>query len=102
MEPLIGHPLSRRHARGANRLERTAHYYTSIYLPYFVIQDPTLLVVLSAYRDRERCAAMRHDWRNGGPVLQEGMQPLLTGEVESIYLRPTARSLIRYHGDGAP
>jgi hypothetical protein len=45
-----------------------------------VIQDPTLLVVLSAYRDRERCAAMRHDWRSGGPVLQGGMQPLLTGE----------------------
>lgn len=68
----------------------------------FVIQDPSLLVVLSAYHDREHCAAMRPDWRNGGPVVQGGMQPLLTGEVESIHLRPTARSLIRYHGDGAP
>jgi quinol monooxygenase YgiN len=67
-----------------------------------VVQDPTLLVILSAYRDRERCAAMRHDWRNGGPVVQGGMEPLLTGEAESTYLRPTARSLIRYHGDGAP
>ena len=67
-----------------------------------VIQDPTLLVVLSAYRDRERCAALRHDWRRGGPVLQTGMQPFLTSEVETIYLRPTARSLIRYRGDGPP
>ena len=68
-----------------------------------VIQDPSLLVVLSAYRDRERCAAMRPDWRSGGgPIAQGGMQPLLTGEVKSIHLRPTARSLVRYHGDGAP
>ena len=67
-----------------------------------VIQDPTLLVVLSAYRDREHCTAMRHGWYHGSPVRQEGMPPLLTGAVESIYLRPTARSLIRYHGDRAP
>lgn len=67
-----------------------------------VIQDPTLLVVLSAYRDLEHYAAMRRDWRQGGPALSGGMEPLLTGEVESICLRPTARSLIRYRGGGAP
>jgi hypothetical protein len=67
-----------------------------------VIQDPALLVVLSAYRDRERCAALRHDWHRGSPVLEGDMQPFLASEVETIHLRPTARSLIRYPGDGAP
>ena len=67
-----------------------------------VIQDPTVLVVLSAYRDPEHCAAMRHDWRDGGPNLEGGMRPLLTGAVESVCLRPTARSLIRYPGGGTP
>jgi hypothetical protein len=30
------------------------------------------------------------------------MQPFLASDVETIHLRPTARSLIRYPGDGAP
>lgn len=67
-----------------------------------VIQDATLLLVLSAYRDREHCAGMRHDWRNRGPVVRGGMHALLTREVTSSYWRPTARSLIRYHGEEAP
>jgi hypothetical protein len=66
-----------------------------------VIQDPTLLLVLSAYRDREHCALMRRDWSTSGPVVPAGMDALLTGDVATTHLRPTARSLIRYQGNRA-
>jgi len=62
-----------------------------------VIQDPTLLVVLSAYRDREHHAAIRHDWSD--MVGQGEMPGRLTADVATMCLRPTARSLIRYRGD---
>jgi hypothetical protein len=55
-----------------------------------VIQDPGLLVVLTAYRDREHHASLRRDWGDGGPGLP--------GTLSTLCLRPTARSLIRYHG----
>ena len=64
-----------------------------------VIQDPSLLVVLSAYRDVGQCAGMRHVWRARGPA---GFEPLLTQDVTTLYLRPTLRSLIRHHEKGAP
>ena len=64
------------------------------------IQDPDLLVVLSAYRDAEHWAAMRDGWRAGDPwrgARPEGVAPPAAA-VETLCLRPTARSLIRYHG----
>ena len=72
-----------------------------------VTQDPTLLLVVSAYRDAEHLAAMRTDWPGGDmwrAVLgRESRAPLATG-VGTLRLRPTARSLIRYptgaHGGG--
>jgi hypothetical protein len=64
-----------------------------------VIQDPTLLVVLSAYRDREHHAAMRHDWSDMVAVGPGEMPGRLTAGVATLCLRPTARSLIRYRGD---
>jgi len=64
-----------------------------------VIQDPALLVVLSAYRDRAHHAALRRDW-SGGAVPGPGEMPALPAAgVASMCLRPTARSLIRYRGD---
>jgi hypothetical protein len=50
-----------------------------------VIQDPNLLVVLSAQRDGE----------GPPPELPVEMRALLASAVETIRLRPTARSLIR-------
>lgn len=61
-----------------------------------VIQDPAVLVVLSAYRDREHYAALRADGSNRGPAGRDGLQSLLTAEVATMALRPTARSVIRY------
>lgn len=64
-----------------------------------VIQDASLLVVLSAYRDREDEAALRAGWRNSDAWrtgLREEVHALLAADVETIRLRPTARSLIRY------
>ena len=57
-----------------------------------VTQDADLLVVLSAYPDRERHAS-------GGDRLApaEAMCALLAGDVSTLLLRPTARSLIRWH-----
>jgi hypothetical protein len=66
-----------------------------------VIQDPALLLVLSAYRDREHCALMRRDWSPSGPGGAAGLEALLAGNVATIRLRPTARSVIRYQGEGA-
>jgi hypothetical protein len=56
-----------------------------------VIQDPTLFLVLSAYREGQPCAAC-------GPTVQDGLRTLLTAETTSLHLRPTARSLVRYRG----
>jgi NIPSNAP len=61
-----------------------------------VIQDPTLLVVLFAYRDREQCTALRAGWRGASPPAPAPMGPLLAGDVTTLHLRPTARSLARY------
>jgi hypothetical protein len=59
-----------------------------------VIQDPTLLVVVSADRDREHCAALRdHPEPDDASV---AMRALLTADTTTLCLRPTARSLIRY------
>jgi hypothetical protein len=69
-----------------------------------VIQDPELLVVLTAYRDGEHHAAARADWQRSaawraGPG---GAGPAaLAGGVATLRLRPTARSLIRHRGEGA-
>jgi hypothetical protein len=59
-----------------------------------VIQDPSLLVTLSAYRDREHYAALRAETAGDGA--------LRAADVETLLLRPTARSLIRYRGLGRP
>jgi hypothetical protein len=66
-----------------------------------VIQDPTLLLVLSAYRDREHCALTRRDWSTSGPGMPAALSALLGGDVATIHLRPTARSLIRYQDTGS-
>jgi len=66
-----------------------------------VIQDPTLLLVLSAYRDREHCALTRRDWSTSGPGMPAALSALLAGDVATIHLRPTARSLIRYQDTGS-
>jgi hypothetical protein len=55
-----------------------------------VIQDPELLVVLSAYRDSEHQTALRKDWGHEGAI------GLGAAELRTVCLRPTARSLIRY------
>ena len=61
-----------------------------------VVQDPAILVVLSAYRDLEHYAALHPDPGASGPDGRRAMQTLLTGEVATMALRPTARSVIRY------
>ena len=64
-----------------------------------VAQDPTLLLVLSAYRDPGHCADLRAGWSHGGPwwsVLEGESRAPLAGDRVSLRLRPTARSLIRY------
>ena len=66
-----------------------------------VIQDPSLLVVMTAYRDRELCAQRRRDWTARGPAAGGGLGSLLTAEVATLYLRPTLRSLIRHQSNGA-
>jgi hypothetical protein len=62
-------------------------------------QDPSLLLVLSAYRDAEHWAAMRAGWPGGDPcgaILGLDLRaPLATGAT-TLRLRPTARSRIRY------
>jgi hypothetical protein len=59
-----------------------------------VIQDPTLLVVVSAYRDREHYAALRE--HSEPDDASAAMRALLTAAPTTLCLRPTARSLIRY------
>jgi hypothetical protein len=55
-----------------------------------VIQDPGLLVVVSAYRDRPHHDAARR------AELPPNLRDLLRAAPSSLCLRPTARSLIRY------
>jgi hypothetical protein len=64
-----------------------------------VIQDPALLVVLSAYRDADHEAALRKD-RAAGAGVTGALRPLLAAEVATLSLLPTARSLIRYDDRG--
>ncbi len=69
-----------------------------------VIQDPTILVTLSAYRDREHHAAMHTEWSNSGAwarMKRGEISAALAKDVETIRLRPTAKSLIRYHAAGS-
>jgi hypothetical protein len=61
-----------------------------------VIQDPAVLVVLSAYRDREHHAAMRASRGRPEADASPVPPPLLAAEVATLALRPTARSIIRY------
>jgi hypothetical protein len=66
------------------------------------IQDPTLLLVLSAYRDAEHCAALRAGWPGGDPwavVLEDGSPAPVAAPVTTMRLRPTARSLMRYRSE---
>ena len=55
-----------------------------------VIQDPGLLVVVSAYRDRPHHDAARR------AELPPSLRDLLRAAPSSLCLRPTARSLMRY------
>jgi hypothetical protein len=66
-----------------------------------VIQDPALLAVVSAYRDRDECARLRRGWNARGPA-GEGFGRLVATDVATLHLRPTLRSLIRYQTNGAP
>jgi hypothetical protein len=66
-----------------------------------VIQDPGLLVVMTAYRDAEHCHTARSDWDGRAPAGLEGWRSGMTADVVSLRLRPTARSLIRYRGMAA-
>ena len=56
-----------------------------------VIQDPALLLILSAYRDAAHWAAMRAGWPDGDPwraVLEGSSGPPLAGPVTTTGLRP--------------
>jgi hypothetical protein len=59
-----------------------------------VIQDPALLVVMSAYRDREHYDGLHAD--RAGRGLDGEVRALLTTDVVTMSLRPTARSVVRY------
>jgi hypothetical protein len=59
-----------------------------------VIQDPGVLVVMTAYRDPEHLHEARREWSAQGPA---GNWSRLAAGVTRMQLRPTARSLIRYH-----
>ena len=66
------------------------------------IQDPSLLLVLSAYRDAEHLAAMRAGSPDGDPwrAAAAGEPPAPpAAPVTTLRLRPTARSLIRYRSE---
>ena len=56
-----------------------------------VIQDPALLVVLSAYPDQTHYVRRRADGRGTSAIERNG-----SAEATTLVLRPTARSLIRY------
>ncbi len=59
-----------------------------------VIQEPGLLVVITAYRDPEHWRDARRDWDARGPA--GAWRSRVTADVVSLQLRPTARSLIRH------
>jgi hypothetical protein len=63
-----------------------------------VIQDPRLLLVLTACRDRAPLAGRRRDSSQGDAAREAHLAGLAPGGVTTLCLRPTARSLIRYHG----
>jgi hypothetical protein len=67
-----------------------------------VIQDPSLLAVLSAYRDGEQYAGMRRGWSARGPVVAGNRRAPLIADTTTLCLRPTARSLIRYRDKESP
>src|SRR5215510_3442028 len=54
-----------------------------------VIQDPALLVVLTAYRDPTHLAQLRAQWNP-----RTELKPVSTGEVATLRLQPTARSIV--------
>jgi len=58
-----------------------------------VTQDPALLVVLTACRDQAHHARLTTGWR-----LPVEAQALLTADVTTLLMRPTARSLVRFQG----
>ena len=60
-----------------------------------VIQDPALLVVLTAYRDHAEHARLTAAWRMTG-IAREDLPALLAAGVTTLSLRPSARSVIRY------
>jgi hypothetical protein len=65
------------------------------YPPQPVVQDPDLLVVVSAYPDRASYSRLRSEAGPGalGPHWPAGVSP---AGARSLVLQPTARSLIRY------
>jgi hypothetical protein len=58
-----------------------------------VTQDPDLLVVVSAYAD---CGHYEKARAEESPVAAGAIRGFLAGEVSTVLLRPTARSLMRY------
>jgi hypothetical protein len=56
-----------------------------------VTQDPALLVVIGAYRDRTHHAQL-----TGESDLRAELRSLSTAEVVTLHLQPTARSIVRY------
>jgi hypothetical protein len=60
-----------------------------------VTQDPDLLAVVSAHADCRRYEEAR---ARESPVAAGAIRGFLTGDVSTLLLRPTARSLIRYRG----
>ena len=56
-----------------------------------VIQDPVLLMVITAYRDPAHLAQLRSEWDP-----RAVLKPLSTGEIVMLRLQPTARSIVRY------
>jgi len=64
-----------------------------------VVQDPALLVVVSAYRDHADYARLTTAWRMT-TTARDDLPALLTADVTTLLLRPTARSVIRYQRPG--
>jgi hypothetical protein len=58
-----------------------------------VIQESGMLVVMTAYRDPDHCREARRAWDARGPA--RAWRSRVTADVASLWLRPTARSLIR-------
>jgi hypothetical protein len=56
-----------------------------------MMQDPALLAVMTAYRDPAHLARLSAEWDP-----RAALKPLSTGEVVTLRLQPTVRSLVRY------